>query len=374
VPVTRIDSLPEILLVGRLSLGSMPLAEALESRGLEVVSVPPEEVLEVIARDRPDLVIFAPEVAPILEPVAARLTAPRRGTCLLIAGGSGGPVLPGVRRLLLAGTGDELVAELGERWRAHLARRVVGLEGEVEALDAARREDAERFEAFVRVVSHDLRAPLRRIAAFSERLEEKCVDVVDDRAREYLTRIFQGAVEGQHLVGALVNYARLGSRPLEIEQLELAEVARTASLRVERLRQETGGVLRVADDLPPVLADAVQLEEVLVRLLENALLFADPERPARIELDASAGDGEVLISIADNGRGVEPEHLDRVFGILEQLHGKAVHDGFGLGLPVCRRLVELHGGRIWLTSTPGLGTTAHISLPERPDVLGAWLD
>lgn len=379
---TRLRALPPIVLVGGPSHAGRPLARSLEDAGLEVTTVTADEAVEVIASDRPDLVLLAPEGAEALEPVVAALSTPRKGTLFLVMDGdpTASPgrdrAAPGsgVRRLAPPGPSGDVLGELEREWRLHLERRVVALEREIATLDEARDADQERFEQFVRVVSHDLRAPLRRIAAFSERLQEKCADVIDERALEYLSRIFNGAVEGQHLVGVLVEYARLGNRPLELERTSLAELARSAAARVERLRQEKDGTLTLAPDLPDVTVDGGRLEEVIVRLFENALHFADPTRPPEITLEASAGDGEVLLSITDNGRGIEPEHLDRVFGILEQLHGKTTHDGFGLGLPVCRRLVEMHGGRIWLSSIHGSGTAAHVSLPETPEVRGASLD
>jgi len=367
---TRPRALPPILLVGGPSLAGRPLARSLEEEGVEVTPVSADAAVEVIAADRPDLVLLAPEAADALEPVIAARSTPRQGTLFVLLGPTPAPPIPGTRSVEATASAGALVEVLEDRWRTHLERRVVALEQELTAMEEARASDAERFEQFVRVVSHDLRAPLRRIAAFSERLEEKCSDVIDERALEYLSRIFHGAVEGQHLVGALVEYARLGNRPLELETIGLDELVRSAASRVERLREEKEGTLTVAPDLPEVTVDPGRMEEVLIRLLENAFHFAHPDRPPAVEIEVSAGDGEVLLSITDDGRGIEPEHLDRVFGILERLHGKSTHDGFGLGLPVCRRLVELHGGRIWLSSTPGSGTTVHVSLPES----GASLD
>ncbi|MHC4480050.1 MAG: sensor histidine kinase, partial [Planctomycetota bacterium] len=217
------------------------------------------------------------------------------------------------------------------------------------------------LEQFAHVASHDLREPLRMVRSYLELLSRRYEGELGEDADEFIRYARDGAARMQALIDGLLAYSRVGSRggefgPVDLEQLQ-EDVLGNLKLAVE----ESGAVV-TRDELPTVRADGPQLGQLLQNLIENSIKFR--RRAAlRVHVSAERADGEWTVSLRDNGIGIEPEYVERIFGIFERLHGREEYPGTGVGLAVCRRIVERHNGRIWVESEPGRGSTFRFTLP-----------
>ncbi len=225
----------------------------------------------------------------------------------------------------------------------------------------ALRESNEDLQRFAYIASHDLQEPLRTVIAFSQLLERRLGDKADTEIRELLGFIIDGGVRMQALIQDLLVFSRVvtGGRtlqPTEIDEV-LADVLKSLGASIE----ETGARLSV-DPLPVVLSDPSQLHQVFLNLIGNAIKYRTADPPT-IEVSAERIGDDWVFSVRDNGIGIEPRHHDRVFEIFQRLHTSEEYEGTGIGLAVVRRIVERHGGRCWLESTPGVGSTFFFSLP-----------
>lgn len=235
-------------------------------------------------------------------------------------------------------------------------------------LAAANQELARKnagLDEFNYVVSHDLQAPLRAVLSFCERARSKLGDDVDPKVLDYLDRSVNAANRMSGLIQALLRYSRLGLSDLDLEVLDLnallGEVLDNleGSIRASRARI-------MVSALPTVRGDRTRLMQLFQNLIGNAIKFKGEDDPV-VQVNARAKDGSWCISIGDNGIGIAPEHFDRIFGVFQRLHKRDAYDGTGIGLSICRKIVENHGGRIWVESEPRQGTTFHFTLPCRED-------
>jgi light-regulated signal transduction histidine kinase (bacteriophytochrome) len=257
--------------------------------------------------------------------------------------------------------GAREVVELGEDVEA-MRRRIVA---ELEALGATR-DDLERsnaeLEQFAYVASHDLQEPLRKVASFTQMLARRYEGQLDDKADQYIGFAVDGAKRMQDLINDLLAFSRVGritEEPAEVDTRLLVERARAAlAARLE----DTDGTIVVEGELPVVLGEASLLALVFQNLIGNALKFRSDEPPiVRVRADR---DGDFWqFTVADNGIGIEPEYADRIFIIFQRLHPRTSYEGTGIGLAMCRKVVEYHGGRIWLDTTTHEGSTFHFTLP-----------
>lgn len=215
---------------------------------------------------------------------------------------------------------------------------------------------------FAFTVSHDLKAPLRSVKSFSDLLERRCKDKLDGDAREYLGYIADGAREMEQLLTDVLAYSQAGREDkTTLQPVDTGGVLQWALMNVDGIRKETNASVSW-DPLPQVMADQTQFAQILQHLLTNAMKFRS-ERTPEIRVGARAeADGMVEFSIEDNGIGIDRAYHERVFGVFKRLHGREV-PGTGIGLAICRKIVEAHGGRIWLESQPGQGSTFRFTLP-----------
>jgi PAS domain S-box-containing protein len=255
----------------------------------------------------------------------------------------------------IAGAGSPVftayVRDLTEQKRAEETRR--------RAAELAR-SNAE-LEQFAYVASHDLQEPLRQIRIYLQLLQERCRDRLDEAAGRFLGHAVEGAARLKELVTSLLAYARVGSRarPLVPTDCAAAFDEALASLG-EAVRESGASVTR--GPLPTVLADAGQLAQLFQNLLGNAIKFRGP-RPPQVHAEAVGGGGEWRFTIRDNGIGIDPRHAQRIFVLFERLHGRDQYAGTGIGLAVCKRIVERHGGCIGVESKPGEGSAFWFTLP-----------
>ncbi len=229
-----------------------------------------------------------------------------------------------------------------------------------EKLELSNRE----LQDFASVAAHDLQEPLRKIQAFGDRLKTRYGAYLPDEAKDFLERMLVSAGRMRRLIDDLLTYSRVTTQakpfvPTDLNQV-IADVISDLELRVE----QTGARVEKGE-LPVIDADAVQLRQVFQNLVANAIKFHRPGLPPQVLISATLEGRNVVVSVADNGIGFEEKYLDRIFTIFQRLHGKHQYEGTGVGLAVCRRIVERHGGSITARSKPGEGTTFLVSLPRR---------
>ena len=247
------------------------------------------------------------------------------------------------------------------------AREVAELGADVDAMRAqivAERDDLRRsnaeLEQFAYVASHDLQEPLRKVASFTQMLQRRYAGQLDERADQYIDFAVDGATRMQDLINDLLAFSRVGREAGGFEPVDLGAVAAhaLADLDAEGATVEIG-------ELPVVCGKERLLEAVLANLLANALKFRGDE-PLVIRVSARRLEGEWCFTVADNGIGIDPEYADRIFVIFQRLHARSAYEGTGIGLAMCRKIVEHHSGRIWLDDGVRRGATFHFTLPEMP--------
>ncbi|GGO39283.1 PAS domain-containing sensor histidine kinase [Deinococcus humi] len=220
------------------------------------------------------------------------------------------------------------------------------------------------LEQFAYVASHDLQEPLRTVTSFSELLVNRYADQFDERGHLYARLITEATTRLGTLLQDLQTYARVASARNEAEpvdtQLVLAQVFQTLEMEVQGTRAQLH-----AGALPTVTGHAAQLRQVFVNLIGNALKFRAPDRAPFIQVDAVREEEAWRFSVSDNGLGIAPEFHERIFTIFQRLHTREKYEGNGIGLSVARKIVERQGGRLWLESTPGSGTTFFFTWPVK---------
>ncbi|GAB3024660.1 PAS domain S-box protein [Natronobiforma cellulositropha] len=235
------------------------------------------------------------------------------------------------------------------------------LETAVSKLEASN----ERLEQFAYAASHDLQEPLRMVSSYLQLVDSRYRSDLDEEGREFLAFAIDGADRMREMVDGLLEYARVDTRgdPLEPVDLESVFDAVVGDLAVGI--DESGAVV-TSESLPCVYGDANQLRQVFQNLLSNAITYAGDE-PPRIHVSAERHRSEWLLSVQDDGIGIDPADEDQVFEIFQRLHSRDEFDGSGIGLALCKRIVERHGGEIWVDSAPGEGATFSFTLPAVDD-------
>jgi|GEM_PF-2248824 PAS domain S-box-containing protein len=222
------------------------------------------------------------------------------------------------------------------------------------------------LEQFAYVASHDLQEPLRAVSGFVELLKRHLSGTLDEKRTEYFNFIVDGVGRMQSLINGLLEYSRIGTRGKAPELTAIKDAFDHALLNLQRSVEESGAQV-VAGELPSVLMDHLQLQQLFQNLIGNAIKFRSPGTPPRITVSAERGDGEWLIAVRDNGIGIDPQFAQRIFLIFQRLHTRAEYPGTGIGLAVCKKIVERHGGRIWVESNPGAGAAFFFTIPDKGD-------
>lgn len=217
------------------------------------------------------------------------------------------------------------------------------------------------LEQFAYVASHDLQEPLRMVASYTQLLARRYKDKLDDDANEFIHFAVDGATRMQALIIDLLTMSRIGTHGKQLELCESA-VALERGLSNLRLAIDESGVVVTHDAMPKLMADTSQLTQLFQNLIGNAIKFRGETSPI-VHVGAEKKSGEWLFSVRDNGIGIAPDFFDRIFIIFQRLHGKHEYPGTGIGLSVCKKIVDRHGGKIWIESEPGKGTIFYFTLP-----------
>jgi len=264
----------------------------------------------------------------------------------------------------------ELVQQVAEVRASHVETERAHAQLAEQARELARSN--RDLEQFAYVASHDLQEPLRKVASFTQLLQKRYGEQLDDRADQYIAFAVDGARRMQRLIQDLLSFSRVGRSGSEPEEVDLEEV-------LDQVRHDQGDRIAEAgaevthDPLPVVRGERPLLAMLLTNVVGNAVKFRDPARPPRVHLSARrlpAPEAGWEISCTDNGIGIDPQYAERVFVIFQRLHPKDVYTGTGIGLALVKRVVEHHGGRVWLEPADGGGTTVRWTLPDRDEATG----
>ena len=217
------------------------------------------------------------------------------------------------------------------------------------------------LEHFAYIASHDLKEPLRMISSYVQLLERRYKGKLDADADEYISYAVDGAKRMQNLINDLLSYSRVSTRGKDFERTNIEEVLNNALSNLGLMVEDNGAVV-THDSLPLLKADDVQLIQLFQNLVGNAIKFRGAN-PPKVHFSAKKSQNEWLFSIEDNGIGIESKYAERAFLIFQRLHHKDEYPGTGIGLAVCKRIIERHNGRIWFESEPGRGTTFYFTIP-----------
>ena len=233
----------------------------------------------------------------------------------------------------------------------------------------------QELQEFASIAAHDLQEPLRKVEAFGDRLAVKCGDLLTEQGRDYLSRMRNAAGRMRTLIDDVLTFSRVTTKGERFTPIDLNQVAQEVLSDLEVHLEQVGGRVEV-DDLPTIDGDPIQMRQLFQNLIGNALKFHQPEAPPVVKIHSqrikSRHDGPeggysldelCEIIVEDNGIGFEDKYLDRLFTIFQRLHGRGDYEGNGVGLAVCRKIAERHGGNITAKGDPGEGATFIVTLP-----------
>jgi light-regulated signal transduction histidine kinase (bacteriophytochrome) len=252
------------------------------------------------------------------------------------------------------------------RFLANLASFISGLSSSNIALARMQHElvrSNEQLRQFTYVASHDLQEPLRMVSTYISLLEKKYNGNLDGRAREYMEYAIEGSLRAKELISDLLEYTRMDGAEVYYGPVDMNEVVRQTLRDLEVPIHEAQAIIEISH-LPMVYANEHQMRLVMRNLVSNAVKFRGQEAPM-IGVSASWSGREWVFSVQDNGIGFNPEYADKIFLVFQRLHGREKYPGTGIGLAICKKIVERHGGRIWVESGKGKGSTFFFSLPKR---------
>jgi light-regulated signal transduction histidine kinase (bacteriophytochrome) len=224
-------------------------------------------------------------------------------------------------------------------------------------------ENANRdLEQFAYVASHDLQEPLRMISSYTQMLERKYKDKLDQDANDYIHFVVDGAIRMQKLLVNLLDFSRVSTHSKTFEQVDTKTIAGQAVSNLQQLIRENTALI-TNDDMPVIQADEMQIIQVFQNLIENAIKFKKKTELPKIHITCTKQHEMYQFSVADNGIGIEMQYHDRVFIVFQRLHSAKDYPGTGIGLSICKRIIERHGGTIWFESTVNQGTTFYFTIP-----------
>jgi len=225
------------------------------------------------------------------------------------------------------------------------------------------KESNEQLERFAYVASHDLQEPLRKVNSFTELFAKKYSDVVDEKGKKYIHYITDGTIRMQQLISDLLEFSRINTQGKDFVEVNTKLIIKDVAELYGKQIKELKGSLSYSD-LPVVMADEAQFSMLFNNLIGNAIKFRSENEPPIITVSAQESETEWSFEVKDNGIGIEEKYKDRIFVIFQRLHAQAAYKGTGIGLALCKQIVNRHGGTISFDSTVGKGTTFHFTIPK----------
>ncbi|MDT0165534.1 ATP-binding protein [Actinotalea sp. AC32] len=250
--------------------------------------------------------------------------------------------------------------------RAEVERSHEQLQEQAEDLRRSNRD----LEQFAYVASHDLQEPLRKVASFTQLLAKRYEGQLDERADQYIAFAVDGAKRMQRLINDLLSFSRVGRIGGELSEVDMGAVLDRVTGLVDEVVESTGATVEGVD-LPTVRGEEPLLVQLVQNLVVNALKFRHPDRAPHVRITAERVEDRWRFACSDNGIGIDPQYAERVFVIFQRLHPKDVYEGTGIGLALCKKIVEYHGGHIWIDTDASEGTTIRWELPADPAVRGS---
>jgi PAS domain S-box-containing protein len=300
--------------------------------------------------------LLPPELHPLADSVWERLgrgeTVRNYETAVRTKSGEVVPVLT-TSFLLTSETGQPVAA-------AAIIKDITQLKRTTEQLQQRNRE----LQQFANVLAHDLGAPLRGIKGSAQLLDRHCKDQLDEQAGEYLEMIQDSVHRMQRLIKDLLDFARVEHQAKTFQAVDCSQVFEHAVKNLHAAIEENDAKV-TCDTLPTIHGNATQLVQLFQNLIGNAIKFRRADAP-RVHVTTQRSDEGWHFQVRDNGIGIEATHLDKIFDVFQRLHSEAEFPGTGIGLAICKAIVERHGGRIWIESEKGKGSIFHFTIPVRP--------
>jgi len=245
-------------------------------------------------------------------------------------------------------------------------RLLEGQRGQLEAMNKRLQAANRELDGFTYVVSHDLKEPLRSINSFGAFLAEDYADKLDEEALNHIRHMREAAADMAKLIDNLLELSRIGRIKNPYEDVSMKEVIDEVNRRLSALVRNRAATVRAIGKLPLVRCDRMRITQLMQNLISNAIKFNDKPQPDVVVTCKTEGDQHVF-AVRDNGIGIKKEHRERIFEVFQRLHSKEKFEGAGAGLTIARKIVEAHGGKIWVESKVGKGSTFLYSLPVKPD-------
>ena len=255
-----------------------------------------------------------------------------------------------------------LVAQVAVFSRDVTDRRQAQAAVETALADLARSN--EELQQFAYVASHDLREPLRMVSSYLSLLQRRLGDSLDDNCREFIAFAVDGAQRMDALIRDLLDYSRIGRTDPQMAPVAVEKAIAAAIANLAAAIEDSGAVIEPLGSSPTVSGNSGELIRLFQNLIANAIKYRATDRTPRVALSAAQDKGEWVFAVSDNGIGIAPEHFKRIFMVFQRLHGRGAYEGTGIGLAICKKIVEHHGGRIWVESVPGEGSTFRFTLPS----------
>lgn len=259
-----------------------------------------------------------------------------------------------------------MILQLNEELERRVEERTAELTQattQLQLLNQELQRSNQELEQFAYVASHDLQEPLRAVTGYTQLLMSEYGDRFDDTARSYAEFVIDGAKRMQHLIHDLLAYSRVGTRGKEFAPTDCNAVVKEALRNLQVAIAESYAEINV-EPLPTLKADRSQLVQLFQNLIGNAIKFCQQDRP-QIQIRAIQRETDFLFQVEDNGIGIKPQYLERIFEVFKRLHTRREYPGTGIGLAICKKIILRHGGHIWAESTPNLGTTFFFTIPNQ---------
>ncbi len=260
---------------------------------------------------------------------------------------------------------ESLERRVSERQRAEVELKALNesLEKRVATRTTELKRSNEELEQFAYVASHDLQEPLRMVTNYLQLLRQRYQGKLDQNADEFMAFALDGAERMQALIIGLLSYSRVGTQGKPFEPVHCERILERALANLKMALEETGAVV-TNDPLPVIQGEALQLTQLFQNLISNAIKFRGSEFP-RVQIEVERKGQEWQFAVRDNGIGIAAKDFERIFILFQRLHGREKYPGTGIGLSFCKKIVERHGGRIWVEAEPGKGTTFFFTMPVR---------